>query len=91
MNGQNSKLYIPQNGQNFSVACANGKSEMLINFKATKNGSYTICIEKESLELDYLHLIDNITGNDVDLLETPNYTFEAKTTDTLERFRIAFE
>ena len=91
LNGQNSKLYIPQNGQNFAVACVIGKSEMLINFKATKNGSYTISIEKESLELDYLHLIDNITGNDVDLLETPSYTFEAKTTDTLERFRIAFE
>ena len=91
LNGQNSKLYIPQNGQNFAVACANGKSEMIINFKATKNGLYTISIEKESLKLDYLHLIDNITGNDVDLLETPSYTFEAKTTDPLERFTLTFE
>ena len=91
LNGQNSKLYIPQNGQNYAVACANGKREMLINFKATKNGSYSICIEKESLELDYLHLIDNITGDDVDLLATPKYIFEAKTTDSVERFKIAFE
>ncbi len=91
LSGQNGILYIPQNGQDFAVAYANKESEMPINFKAAKNGTYTISIETEGLELGYLHLIDNLTGNDVDLLATPNYTFEAKTTDSLERFRIAFE
>ena len=40
--------------------------------------------------MDYLHLIDNLTGEDTDLLATPNYTFEAKTTDFASRFRIVF-
>ena len=90
LNGQYSKLYIPQDGQDFAVAYANEESEMPINFKAAKNGTYTINIATESLELGYLHLIDNLTGNDVDLLATPSYTFEAKTTDYATRFRLVF-
>jgi hypothetical protein len=38
----------------------------------------------------YLHLIDNLTGADVDLLATPSYTFAAKTTDYASRFRLVF-
>ena len=85
-----SRLYIPQNGQDLAVACANGEDALPVNFKTTKDGTYTINFETESLELDYLHLIDNLTGNDVDLLTTPNYTFEAKTTDYASRFSILF-
>ena len=43
-----------------------------------------------NLDLDYLHLIDNMTGADVDLLQTPNYTFEAHTTDYAERFNLVY-
>ncbi len=35
-------------------------------------------------------MIDNLTGNDVDLLATPSYTFTAKTTDYASRFRLVF-
>ena len=90
LSGQNGKLYIPQNGQDFAVAYANEESEMPINFKAAKNDTYTISIEIEGLELGYLHLIDNLTGDDVDLLATPNYTFEAKTSDYATRFKLLF-
>ena len=38
----------------------------------------------------YLHLIDNLTGADIDLLVTPSYTFEAKTTDYASRFKLVF-
>ena len=91
LSGQNGKLYIPQNGQDYAVAYANEERELPINFKAAKNGNYTISIETEGLELGYLHLIDKLTGNDVDLLKTPSYTFEAKTKDSLERFTLTFE
>ena len=96
LNDRNGRLYIPQNGQDFAAAYANGGNEMPINFKAAKNGTYTISIEAEGLELDYLHLIDNMTGADIDLLALlqaqgpANYTFEAKTTDYALRFRLVF-
>jgi hypothetical protein len=91
LSGQNGKLYIPQNGQDYAVAYANEEREFPINFKAAKNGNYTISIETEGLEIGYLHLIDKLTGNDVDLLKTPSYTFEAKTKDSIERFTLTFE
>ena len=40
--------------------------------------------------MDYLHLVDNLTGNNIDLLTTPCYTFEAKTSDYASRFRLLF-
>ena len=90
LSDQNGKLYIPQNGQDFAVAYANGENEMPINFKAAKNGTYTINIETEGLDLDYLHLIDNMTGANIDLLATPSYNFEANSTDYASRFRLVF-
>ena len=87
----NSKLFIPQNGQDFAVVSVNGVNEMPISFKAAQNGTYTLSLEVENAEIGYLHLIDNLTGKDIDLLTTPSYTFEAKTSDLAERFRIAIE
>jgi len=38
----------------------------------------------------YLHLIDNMTGEDIDLLRTPEYKFDAKKTDRADRFVLVF-
>jgi hypothetical protein len=40
--------------------------------------------------MDYLHLIDHKTGDDVDLLVNPNYTFQARSTDYAERFTLVY-
>lgn len=87
--GEGSVIYFPQNGQDLAVACANGQNEMPLNFKAAQNGTYTLDFEVKDMEADYLHLIDNKTGADVDLLTTPSYTFEATTDDYEARFRLA--
>ena len=89
-NKENAVISIPQGGKELSIACTNKIGEVPINFKATKNGEYTLTIHSEAVELDYLHLIDNLTGADVDLLVTPAYTFTAKTTDYASRFRLVF-
>ena len=88
--GEGSVIYFPQNGQDLAVACANGQNEMPLNFKAAKNGTYTLAFEVENLDLDYLHMIDNMTGEEVDVLAMPTYTFEAKTSDYASRFRLVF-
>ena len=75
------KLYIPQYGEDFAIVSAEAQGEMPVNFKAAKNGTYTLSFNTENIEMGYLHLIDNMTGNDVDLLATPSYTFDARTTD----------
>ena len=63
---------------------------MPVSFKAKENGTYTISVNLEDVEVNYLHLIDNMTGNEVDMLATPSYTFEAKTTDYASRFKLVF-
>ncbi|MBR6930674.1 MAG: InlB B-repeat-containing protein [Bacteroidales bacterium] len=84
------KLYIPQGGKDYAIACSNGQGEMPLNFRAKENGTYTITVNVDHVEMSYLHLIDNLTGADVDLLASPTYTFTAKTTDYESRFKLVF-
>ena len=103
LNPNNTKVYIPQGGKDYAVVAAEQTGEMPLNFKAEKNGNYTLRFDTKDVEFDYLHLIDNLTGADVDLLTPPagvpplqrgqggfNYTFTAKTTDYASRFRLVF-
>jgi hypothetical protein len=88
------KVYIPQMGEDFAVVNAETQGEMPVNFKAEENGTYTLTVSEslnsKFLILNYLHLIDNLTGNDVDLLHTPSYSFEARTDDYASRFKLVF-
>ncbi|MCR5658591.1 MAG: chitobiase/beta-hexosaminidase C-terminal domain-containing protein [Bacteroidales bacterium] len=89
-NAEASKLYIPQGGRNFAIVSAKAQGEMPVNFKASTDGEYTITVNPEGVEMNYLHLIDNMTGMDIDLLQTPSYTFDATTNDYESRFRLVF-
>ena len=95
----NAKIYIPQGGKDYAIASVSAgrdgvhtvsTTEVPINFKATENGNYTITVNPKGVDLAYLHLIDNMTGADVDLLQTPYYTFTAKTNDYESRFKLVF-
>ena len=90
LNVNSTKIYIPQFGQDYAVVNAEAMGELPVNFKAEKDGNYTISISANEMSFGYLHLIDNLTGADVDLLETPSYTFEAKTSDYASRFKVVF-
>ncbi len=84
------KVYIPQDGKDYAIVNAENEGEMPVNFKAAENGTYTLSFTAEGVEFGYLHLIDNKTGNDVDLLATPSYTFDAQYTDYASRFKLVF-
>jgi hypothetical protein len=91
LNPNHTKVFIPRSGKNYAVAYSENKAgEMSLNFKAEENGTYTLDFGNDEVIFDYLHLIDNITGADVDLLNTPSYTFNAKTTDYESRFKLVF-
>ena len=86
----NTKVYIPNDGKDFAVVNRGTDNTMPVSFKAREDGSYTLKTETTNLELGYLHLVDNLTSTDVDLLATPSYTFEARTTDHANRFTLVF-
>ena len=101
---QNANIYIPQGGKEYAIASVGygrdgvhtvSTNEMPLNFKAKADGTYTISVNPEGIEMAYLHLVDNMTGNDIDLLAgastgSATYTFTAKTTDYESRFRLVF-
>ena len=84
------KVYMPVEGKDYAVANAGNVGEMPVAFKAENNGSYTLNFNSENVSFNYLHLIDNMTGVDTDLLSTPYYTFNAQTTDYANRFKLVF-
>ena len=88
--GERTKVYFPVEGQDYAVVTCEEMGAMPVNFKAEENGAYTLSFSGENVGFAYLHLIDNMTGADVDLLQTPSYRFEAKTTDYASRFKLVF-
>ena len=84
------KVYIPMDGQDYAVVRSEEVGEMPVNFKAEDNGTYTLSLSVDNIQFGYLHLIDNMTGADIDLLQTPSYSFEAKSTDYASRFKLVF-
>ena len=91
LNNEVSHVYVMDNGKDYAAATIPATiGEMPVNFEVTKNGTYTLTVTTENLVMDYLHLIDNMTGNDIDLLATPTYTFSGKTTDYATRFHLVF-
>ena len=84
------RLYIPSDSKQLSVAHAGTLGEMPVNFEPAADGTYTIAMETEETELSYLHLVDHLTGDDIDLLQTPSYTFNAKYSDYPSRFKLVF-
>lgn len=89
--GDNAQLYIPEGACKYAIAVSECFGEMPVNFKPSENGSYTLTVNPADVEMNYLHLIDNMTGADVDLLQTPSYSFAASTSDYESRFRLVFD
>lgn len=84
------KIFIPLDGNEYAMVVKSDRDEIFVGFKASTDGTYTIGFETEGLDLDYLQLIDNLTGAKVNLLATPSYSFEANTDDYPSRFRLLF-
>ena len=83
---------IRNEGQDYAIAHLNRQSETLdVMFNNKKAGNYTIAIGGNGMSFEYLHLIDNITGADVDLLRQPNYTFHATGNEFAARFKVVFK
>ncbi|MBR5725853.1 MAG: T9SS type A sorting domain-containing protein, partial [Muribaculaceae bacterium] len=85
------KIYIPQGGKDYAVVCTQAQGELPLNFVAEADATYTLTFAPEAVEMDYFHLIDNLTGDDVDLLSTPSYTFKGRYSDYPSRFKLVFQ
>lgn len=84
------KLYFPMEDADYAIVSSDGHGTMPVNFKAKEMGRYTISVETEGIDMSYLHLIDRLTGEDVNLLLDNEYSFIASNNDSEERFILSF-
>ena len=90
LNPNHTKIYMSVDGKDYAIVNATEMGEMPVSFKAESDGNYTLSVNAEEVNFAYLHLIDNMTGIETDLLANPSYSFEASTTDYASRFRLVF-
>ncbi len=84
-------LSIRNNGTDYAIAHVGEQCEEIdVIFNNSRNDDFTIEIELKDIDFEYLHLIDNATGNDIDLLIEPSYTFHATGNEIDNRFKIIF-
>ena len=84
-------LAVRNGNGDFAIAHCDKKSDAVeLVFTTPDEGSFTMDVNVVAGDFDYLRLIDSLTGDDVDLLATPSYTFEASARDDASRFRLVF-
>ncbi len=79
-------LYIPQDSENYAIATMGDDTQMFgLSFKAKTMGKYTLSYKTKG-EFSYLHVIDRLTGEDVDMLLDREYSFIGSPADADDRF-----
>ena len=85
-NADAQKLYINHDGENYAIAMMDDDTKVInLNFEAKTFGKYTLSL-KANGNFSYLHLIDKLTGEDVDMLLEDEYSFIASPSDNENRF-----
>jgi len=86
------EVYVMNDGDDYAAARVEELAgAMPVNFKAITDGEYTITVNAKNIEASTLILFDDFTGESIDLLENPCYTFKAETTDAENRFKLIFD
>ena len=79
-------VYIPQNGQDYAIATMSDETQAFnLNFKAMTTGQYTLRLKTKG-NYSYLHVIDRLTGEDIDMLLEGEYSFIGSPRDNENRF-----
>lgn len=87
----NGHVWCHYEGKDWAIAFTQpGLTEAAIRFETYEDGEYTMRWNTQNGDFSYLHLIDNLTGTDVDCLATDEYRFASTTTDYKSRFRLVF-
>lgn len=84
------RMYFPIDDKAMAVVYSQPKGELPLNIEVATDGTFVLAFDCHAENLVYCHLIDNLTGDDVDLLQQSEYTFEARVSDYASRFRVVF-
>ena len=88
MNNDIQMVYIPKDGVNYAITNTDENTrEIPVSFQASTMGKYTISIDATKHNSDNIYLLDNITGDKIDILNG-DYTFIAQSSHDEERFTL---
>jgi hypothetical protein len=90
LNPNNTKLYIPQNGEDYAAVRSLASGEIPVSFVPAEDGFYNISVDVRNMNLRSLILKDYVRNVSIDLLRTPNYMFKASVYDRADRFVLMF-
>ena len=90
LNPNNTKLYIPQNGEDYAAVRSLASGEIPVSFVPAEDGYYNISVDVRNMNLRSLILKDYVRNVSIDLLRTPNYMFKASVYDRADRFVLMF-
>lgn len=105
LKGRHAAFYLMRDSKPYAMLVRDGATAVDLCFEPRIQGQYTLTIDPQGLALDYLHLIDHLTGSDINLLplipETviagedpqsfvPVYTFQSSISDYPNRFQLVF-
>lgn len=89
--GSTGKVYFRYAGEDYAVLYLDETTDQLpLHFECSEDGDYTMTWSTANADFTLLHLIDNITGSDIDMLASDAYTFSASSSDYRSRFRMVF-
>ena len=90
LNDNNAKIYVAQEDMDYAVVHGFESGNMQVNFESKNIGEYSFSVNLENADVKYLHLLDKITGDDVDILSEGYYTFIGSPSDRNDRFVLRF-
>lgn len=84
-------LCVKYDNKKYAIAHVNNDCRALnMIFRNNQAGFFTLKVEDGLSDFSYLHVIDNITGEDIDLLMEPSYKFAANGNEYESRFKLVF-
>lgn len=85
-------VYCHYDDTDYSIAFTRpGLTEAAIRFETIEDSEFTFTWDTQNGDFHYLHLIDNMTGTDIDCLASNEYKFTSRTSDYASRFRLVFD
>ena len=92
MRAGDASLYAHFNNQGYQALYApQGVREVPVRLEVVNDGVFTMTWSMFHGDFNYVHLVDNLTGVDIDMLTNDSYRFEASTDDYASRFRLVFD
>ena len=89
---QEPSLWVRDNGKDYAIAHVEKACETLeLCFSSKQMGDFTLTVDRNETEFEYLQLVDHVNGLTVDLLEQPTYVFHATGQEPDARFSIRFK